>query len=269
VPLVRDFHFYFAHRLIHFRALYKYIHSLHHRNNDIEPFSGLCMHPIEHLYYMTCMGASLYFLMSPFHLMWNGFHLVLSPAASHSGWEDHWQADLFHYLHHAFFECNYGTTAIPTDYWFGTYRDKLGVSTTYKGASEEKIVLSEKKKEGSQKKGLSISDAIPTVQFFQYALFSTIFFVILGWSLANEQMFDKRGASLMAAFIAVGPMVAATILWYYSGDRFPFLWPFHKEPIGTLLFHVIVSTILCVIPVYHLMFSALGPTSTYCTLWGC
>ena len=33
------------------KAMYKYIHSLHHRNTDIEPFAGLCMHPVEHLYY--------------------------------------------------------------------------------------------------------------------------------------------------------------------------------------------------------------------------
>jgi sterol desaturase/sphingolipid hydroxylase (fatty acid hydroxylase superfamily) len=85
-------------------VLYKYVHSLHHRNTDIEPFSGLCMHPVEHLYYFSCVLPSLYFYMSPFHMMWNGMHLLLSPAASHSGWEDHMQSDQFHYLHHAKFE---------------------------------------------------------------------------------------------------------------------------------------------------------------------
>ena len=40
VPLWRDFHFYVAHRFIHVRAIYKYVHSLHHRNADPEPFSG-------------------------------------------------------------------------------------------------------------------------------------------------------------------------------------------------------------------------------------
>ena len=46
-PIWREFHFYFAHRLLHFRALYAQVHSLHHRNTDIEPFAGLSMHPIE------------------------------------------------------------------------------------------------------------------------------------------------------------------------------------------------------------------------------
>ena len=54
LPVLRDFHFYFAHRLIHVRALYVYVHSLHHRNSDPEPFSGMCMHPVEHIYYLSC-----------------------------------------------------------------------------------------------------------------------------------------------------------------------------------------------------------------------
>ena len=69
VPLWRDVHFFFAHRMLHFNALYaqvrqpappqlvftlrlpltvsspRQVHSLHHRNTDVEPFSGLCMHP--------------------------------------------------------------------------------------------------------------------------------------------------------------------------------------------------------------------------------
>lgn len=45
-PIYRQVHFYFIHRLIHIRPLYKYVHSLHHKNTDPEPWSGLCMHPI-------------------------------------------------------------------------------------------------------------------------------------------------------------------------------------------------------------------------------
>jgi sterol desaturase/sphingolipid hydroxylase (fatty acid hydroxylase superfamily) len=100
VPLYRDFHFYFAHRFLHIKALYKYIHAVHHRNTDIEPFAGLSMHPIEHLYYFSCVGPSLLLFASPFALLWCGVHLLLSPAAGHSGWEDHFQASQYHYLHH-------------------------------------------------------------------------------------------------------------------------------------------------------------------------
>ena len=45
MPLWRDLHFYIAHRFIHIRAIYKYVHSLHHRNADPEPFSGSPCNP--------------------------------------------------------------------------------------------------------------------------------------------------------------------------------------------------------------------------------
>ena len=31
--------------------------------------------------------------------------------------------DYFHYLHHRYFECNYGTATVPLDRWFGTLHD--------------------------------------------------------------------------------------------------------------------------------------------------
>ena len=31
----------------------------------------------------------------------------------------------FHYLHHRYFECNYGEATIPLDKLFGTFRDGL------------------------------------------------------------------------------------------------------------------------------------------------
>jgi len=106
-PAWRDVHFFFAHRFLHFKPLYAQVHSLHHRNTDIEPFAGLSMHPVEHLYYYACVLPSLVLYLSPFALLWNGMHLVLSPAAGHSGVEDHAQANSFHYMHHRC-ECGRG-----------------------------------------------------------------------------------------------------------------------------------------------------------------
>ena len=31
--------------------------------------------------------------------------------------------DYFHYLHHRYFDCNYGTTLVPMDRWFGSFHD--------------------------------------------------------------------------------------------------------------------------------------------------
>ena len=101
-PIWRDLHFYIAHRFVHIRAIYKYVHSLHHRNPDPEPFSGLTMHPVEHLYYYSNAFLPSLFLpgLSPLIFLWNFIHLTIAPGAGHSGWEDNFQADQYHYVHH-------------------------------------------------------------------------------------------------------------------------------------------------------------------------
>ncbi len=136
IPIWRDLHFYIAHRFIHIRAVYKFVHSLHHRNADPEPFSGMTMHPIEHLYYFSnAFTPSLYLSgLSPLIFLWNFTHLTIAPGAGHSGWEDNWQADQYHFVHHAKFECNYGSPfSAFIDQFFGTFREKLGESVAYKG----------------------------------------------------------------------------------------------------------------------------------------
>ncbi|KAH8080458.1 C-4 methylsterol oxidase [Aureococcus anophagefferens] len=131
VPVWRDFHFYVAHRFLHVRACYKYVHGLHHRNADPEPFSGMCMHPVEHLYYFSnaFFPTLLVDGLSPLVFLWVFVHLSIAPGAGHSGFEDHFQADQYHYLHHRKFECNYGSPSSAfLDQFFGTFREKLGKS---------------------------------------------------------------------------------------------------------------------------------------------
>jgi sterol desaturase/sphingolipid hydroxylase (fatty acid hydroxylase superfamily) len=71
----------------------RYVHKLHHRNADPEPFSGITMHPVEHLYYFSnAFTPSLYLSnLSPLVFTWNFIHLTIAPGAGHSGWEDHFQ----------------------------------------------------------------------------------------------------------------------------------------------------------------------------------
>ena len=53
VPLVHEVGFYFAHRFLHWPPLYRVAHKLHHRNVNPGPWSGLSMHPIEHVIYFS------------------------------------------------------------------------------------------------------------------------------------------------------------------------------------------------------------------------
>ena len=53
IPLIRDFHFYAVHRLLHWRPLYELAHCLHHRNVTVGPWAGMSMHPVEHVLYFS------------------------------------------------------------------------------------------------------------------------------------------------------------------------------------------------------------------------
>tara|TARA_B110000208_G_scaffold190247_1_gene253703 strand:- start:1192 stop:2742 length:1551 start_codon:yes stop_codon:yes gene_type:complete len=134
IPVWRDAHFYIAHRFLHIRSIYTYVHKLHHRNADPEPFSGICMHPVEHMYYYACAFIPSLYLssLSPLIFTWNFIHLTIAPGAGHSGFEDHFQADNYHFIHHAKFECNYGSPMSGfVDQALGTFRESLTKSRVY------------------------------------------------------------------------------------------------------------------------------------------
>ena len=125
IPAFRDVHFYFTHRLLHVARLFKYIHYLHHTNvTALEPFAGLSMHPLEHMLYFASYGPLMLIPnLHPFLLLWTGTHALLAPAASYSGFEDHFSADLEHFIHHCYPHCNYGIPcSVPFEKWFGTYK---------------------------------------------------------------------------------------------------------------------------------------------------
>jgi len=152
VVLYRALHFSVAHRFLHIRSIYKYVHSLHHRDTDPEPFSGLSMHPVEHVYYFSCIFVPTLFFMtdklSPFVFFWHVLHVSISPGADHSGFEGHFQSGQFHFLHHSKFECNYGSKMTAfIDGFMGTCRDKIGETASYTGEGDKNN--SEIKEDGS------------------------------------------------------------------------------------------------------------------------
>lgn len=131
VPLWREVHFYWVHRLIHVPAIYRRVHALHHRYTNPGPWSGLSMHPLEHLAYNSAAAIHWIVPSHPIHMMFNLVHLTMAPAPGHAGFEtievgtEHGidTGGLNHYLHHKYFEVNYADGAIPFDRWFGSFHD--------------------------------------------------------------------------------------------------------------------------------------------------
>ena len=130
-----SFHFYWIHRWLHWPPLYRFAHELHHRNVNIGPWSGISMHPVEHLLYFSPVVLWWVVPVDPVIIIATGFFTGLGPAFSHSGFEriivdktagrkTALPAGTYHHqLHHRYFEINYGNPRAPLDELFGTWHN--------------------------------------------------------------------------------------------------------------------------------------------------
>ncbi|RUW85050.1 sterol desaturase family protein [Mesorhizobium sp. M4B.F.Ca.ET.190.01.1.1] len=130
IPFIENLHFYVIHRFLHWPPMYRWVHSLHHNNVNPGPWSGLAMHPIEHLLYFSGVLVYVVIPSHPIHAIFHLFHSALDPAQVHAGFDKLVVGEKAvdthgyqHYLHHKYFECNYSGGLIPLDKWFGTFHD--------------------------------------------------------------------------------------------------------------------------------------------------
>ena len=131
LPFWDSFHFYIVHRFLHTRPMYKWVHSLHHRNVNVGPFSGISMHPVEHVIYFSAVFIHLVIPSHPIHVFFHFYWLTIGAATSHTGYEALLAGGkksiligfFHHQLHHRYFECNYGNAECPMDNWMGSFHD--------------------------------------------------------------------------------------------------------------------------------------------------
>jgi sterol desaturase/sphingolipid hydroxylase (fatty acid hydroxylase superfamily) len=131
MPFWNDIHFYTIHRLIHWPPLYRSVHYLHHKNVNVGPWSGVAMHPIEHLLYFSAVTLFWLIPSHPVHIVFLLQSMALGPSISHLGFgrvvlgrsRFLRTEDYMHFLHHKYVTVNYGVDTIPFDRWFGTFHD--------------------------------------------------------------------------------------------------------------------------------------------------
>ena len=122
-------HFYLNHRLLHWGPLFDISHELHHRNANTGPWTGISMHPIEHVIYFSVFLIWWVVPVHPVIIALTGIFQGVAPSVSHSGF-DYLKickrikistGDNFHNLHHRFFHINYGNVASPLDKLFNSW----------------------------------------------------------------------------------------------------------------------------------------------------
>ncbi|PSL18371.1 C-5 sterol desaturase [Shimia abyssi] len=149
IPIWESLYFYWIHRVLHSDLFYRF-HALHHRNTDVGPWSGLSMHPVEHVFYFGTALVHFVVPSHPIHLVAHLMFFGLYAITSHTGFEGLWAAgrkrvhlgNFHHQLHHRYFEVNYGTLEVPWDKFFGTFHD---------GTEAGKVMMKERLKTRSRR----------------------------------------------------------------------------------------------------------------------
>lgn len=125
--LFNDAWFYWWHRLLHHPTLFKFVHAVHHRSVDVNPFTSYSFHGVEGF----ILGAwsipmALFVPMSVKVLMAAQVVGLANNVVSHLGYEmlPKWwvrvppfkwtSSATFHSLHHSTFNGNYG---LMTRFW--------------------------------------------------------------------------------------------------------------------------------------------------------
>lgn len=119
--LVHDTYFYWGHRLLHWKPIFKYVHKTHHLSINPTPFAAYAFHPLEAVFEMGIMPLIVFTI--PHHIstvsIFALYSLLLNVAA-HVGYEflPKWFARhrifkwhntaTHHNLHHRYFHTNFG-----------------------------------------------------------------------------------------------------------------------------------------------------------------
>jgi len=146
IILFESVHFYFVHRLLHFKFFYKFFHHVHHRNINPGPWSGISMHPFEHLLYFSTVLIHFIIPSHPIHILFHFMIITIGAVVGHCGFDGFLinkknkitLGHFHHQLHHRYFECNYGTIETPFDVWFKSFHN--GTSDDTKSMRDKRMI---------------------------------------------------------------------------------------------------------------------------------
>ncbi len=132
---LHDTYFYWTHRIMHHKKLFRIFHLVHHKSVNPSPWAAYAFHPLEAL---VEAGIFLVFLFTipihKLHLLIFFFFMIVYNVYGHLGYElypkgfnKHWfgkwiNTSVNHNLHHQFFKGNYGLYFTIWDRIMGTIR---------------------------------------------------------------------------------------------------------------------------------------------------
>lgn len=159
--LVHDTYFYWAHRAMHHKKVYRFVHRVHHDSTNPTPFAAFSFHPLEAIIEVGILPIFVFIL--PLHpiaiLVWLLFMTFMN-VLGHLGFEIFpsgfttnpltklSNTSVHHNMHHKYVNYNFGLYFNFWDKWMGTnhpnYHQEFE-SVASKQIDESKSQLQEQK----------------------------------------------------------------------------------------------------------------------------
>ncbi len=119
--IVHDTYFYWAHRFMHWKKIYRFVHRIHHISTNPTPWAAFAFHPLEAIVEVAILPIMA--IAIPLHpaaiIVWLLF-MTLENVMGHCGFEIFSSGftqnritgisntSVHHNMHHRFVNCNYG-----------------------------------------------------------------------------------------------------------------------------------------------------------------
>jgi Delta7-sterol 5-desaturase len=133
--LIHDAYFYWMHRLMHHKKLFRIFHLVHHHSTNPSPWAAYAFHPFEAIVEAGIFVVFLFTMpVTSLHLLIFFFLMIVYNIYGHLGYElypngfnKHWlgkwiNTSVNHNQHHQYFKGNYGLYFTWWDRWMGTMR---------------------------------------------------------------------------------------------------------------------------------------------------
>ena len=131
--LLHDTYFYWMHRLIHHKKIYKYVHRVHHKSTNPTPLASFSFHPLETILEALIFPILIFVVpLHPIALLSVFTFSIIFNVYGHSGFEffprgwvhhpilKYINTPTHHNQHHGKFKYNYGLYFNWWDRWMGT-----------------------------------------------------------------------------------------------------------------------------------------------------
>lgn len=134
--VMHDTYFYFTHRIMHNKHLFKWFHLVHHKSTNPSPWAAYAFHPLEAVVEVGIVVVFMFTIpVHKTHLIFFFLFMIAYNVYGHLGYELYpkgfsksrggkWiNTSINHNQHHQYFKGNYGLYFLFWDRVFGTLRE--------------------------------------------------------------------------------------------------------------------------------------------------